>query len=65
MKDNMVDCLQLARSNICPRRVFQTCVSEARKKKKSNGLEKVYLLVFRPRKVRKMAKNAKTAKHAI
>lgn len=49
MKDNMVDCLQLARSNICPRRVFQTCVSEARKKKKgasSRWLFLIYLSVF-------------------
>lgn len=30
---HMVDCLQLARSNIVPRRIFQTCASEARKKR--------------------------------
>ena len=49
MKDKMVDYLQLARSNICPRRVFQTCVSEARKKKKvasSRWLFLIYLSVF-------------------
>ena len=49
MKDNMVDYLQLARSNICPRRVFQTCVREARKKKKvasSRWLFLIYLSVF-------------------